>query len=229
MHFLLRTVALPSRRRSAAGDRRRGYGADRDRPLARAALACALAACAGAFTACASNHVAEGAKDGGLPIRIQCVIYGSPGGSVGGSQRSAANAHGDQRFELIDQSRSSASDLYSKTRKLEDASTKVTTDEILKETITFFESKGFFDKAESGPAPSSGGGGILRAIEVETPDRFVHLTIQKGFTQPEMTRFMECQKAFFDIYNNTYQLQAVDRAPDWESQNPGAAKKKPNG
>jgi hypothetical protein len=205
-----RTIAAARRTPCAAGEPSR-------LAFARTWLALVFALSTAALSGCASTG-ADAPKDGSGAIRIECVIYGA----------SAQGSRPDQRFELIDKSRSSAADLYSKTRKLEDASTKVTTDEILKETLAFFESKGFFEKAESGPAPS-GSAGLLRAIEVETPDRFVHLTIQKGFTQPEMTRFMECQKAFFDIYNNTYQLQAVDRAPDWESQNQGKSKKKPNG
>jgi hypothetical protein len=158
------------------------------------AIGCALGACA--------SSSASATKDGGHPIRIQYVHYTS-----------------GSKLELIDRSLSSSADLYSKTRKLEDASTKVTTDEILQETLSLFESKGFFDKAEPGGSPAAGKGLLYQSLEVETPERFVHMTVQKGSTPADVKVFNECWQAFRAIYNDTYQLQAVDHPPDWNAQN----------
>jgi hypothetical protein len=171
---------------------------------------CSLAACASDRTSSST----DAKQSGGHPIRIQYVHYTS-----------------GQKFELIDQSRSSATELYSKTRRLEDASTKVTTDEVLQATLDLFESKGFFDKAEHGASPASGQGVFLQSLEVETPDHWVHMSVQRGSTQPDLKLFTECKQAFIGIYNDTYQLQSVDRAPDWNVQAPSGqspAKKKIN-
>lgn len=173
-------------------------------------LACGLSAC----NSTSASSGADAKQGGGPAIRIQYVHYTS-----------------GQRLELINQSHSPSAEVYSKTRRLEDASTKVTTDEILQETIDYFESAGFFDKAEHGGSPAAGQGVLLQSLEVETPDRFVHMSVQKGMKPDDLKTFSECQKAFIAIYNNTYQLQSVDRVPDWNVQTPvgqGSAKKKPN-
>jgi hypothetical protein len=173
-----------------------------------AALAFALG-----LAACASGGSASGSdakKDGAHPIRIRYVHYSS-----------------GQKLELIDRSLSSSADFYSKTRKLEDASTKVTTDEVLQETVAEFEAKGFFEKAEPGGSPASGENALFQSLEVETPERFVHMSVRKGSSAADLQIFTDCKKAFILIYNDTYQLQSVDRPPDWNAQgkkNPTPAK-----
>ena len=59
---------------------------------------------------------------------------------------------------------------------------------------------------------------IFQSLEVETPERFVHMTVQKGSPAADLQTFTECKKAFIAIYNDTYQLQSVDRPPDWNAQ-----------
>jgi hypothetical protein len=163
---------------------------------------------------CASDKSAAGgaSKGGNHPIRVLYVHYKS-----------------NQKLELIDQSLSSSSDYYSQTRKLENAGTKVTSDEVLQELLDFFESKGFFDKGQGGPAPSSGEGVYLQALEVESSGRIVHMSMHKATPVDDIKLFLECQKAFVTIYNGTYQLQSVDRAPDWNVQGVSSGKKKSDG
>jgi hypothetical protein len=95
--------------------------------------------------------------------------------------------------------------------------------------LDLFESKGYFAGAEPGPAPASGEGVYLQALEVETPGRLVHMSIHKATTAKDIQLFLECQKAFVTIYNGTYQLQSVDRAPDWNVQGVSSGKKKSDG
>jgi hypothetical protein len=168
-----------------------------------------------ALAACASEHSsASGGADtsGGHPIRILYLAYKS-----------------NQRLELIDRSLSSSSEYYSQTRKLENAGTKVTSDEVLKETLDLFDSKGFFEKAEPGPAPASGESVYTQSLEVETPGRVVHMSLHKATPPKDVQLFLDCQKAFVTIYNGTYQLQSVDRAPDWNVQGGSPSKKKSDG
>ena len=168
-------------------------------------LVCACAVLLALVAACASGGSASSTDaPGAHPIRIQYMHYTS-----------------GQKLELIDRSLSSSADYYSKTRRLEDANTKVTTDEVLQETLALFESKGFFDKAQPGASPAAGEGVLYQSLEVETPERFVHMTVQKGTTPADLKIFSECWQAFRLIYNETYQLQSVDRPPDWNAQNKG--------
>jgi hypothetical protein len=184
-------------------------------PLALVALPLILVASLLGLGACTSDRssASSGAgASGDRPIRILYVAYKS-----------------SQRLQLIDRSMSSSADYYSQTRKLEDAGTKVTSDEVLQETLDLFESKGFFDKAEHGAAPLSGENVYLQALEVETPGRVVHMSIHKATPPKDVQLFLECQKAFVTIYNGTYQLQSVDRAPDWNVQGGSPSKKKSDG
>lgn len=163
-----------------------------------------------AAASCASSAAHEsGDKPAhtGKPARVAYVNY-------------AAAASG-QRLEIVNESHTDRTELYSRARPLEDAVTKVTTDEVMDELIGFFRTKGFFEHAQRGPAPAAGEGQYSQAIEIETAGELLHMTVQKGLSADERQRFLECAQAFVMIYNNTYQLQSVDRAPDWNSSSGG--------
>jgi hypothetical protein len=158
-----------------------------------------------AIASCASPNSGKG--DGkpertGQPARVAYINYGaSPSG---------------QRLEIVNQSHTDRTELYSTARPIEEAITKVTTDEVMEELLGFLRTKGFFEHASKGPAPATGDGQYSQAIEIEAPGEFVHMTVHKGLSSDERQRFLECAQAFVLIYNDTYQLQSVDRAPDWD-------------
>jgi hypothetical protein len=174
-------------------------------------LSCALVLLA---QGCASRAAAAGETPQavGGPIRIRYAVYTS-----------------GQNLELVNPARSDRTELYSTTRKLEDAGTKVSTDEVLQETLRYFDEHGFGAKAVAGPAPRDGGNGAYsQALEVETPSRHVHMVLHRGLDEADRRRFLTCAKAFAEVYNSTYQLQSVDRAPEWET-NPRPAAKPSSG
>lgn len=123
----------------------------------------------------------------------------------------------NQNLVLLDQSHTDRSELYSSQVKIDQAGTKVTTDEVLEETLRFFREEGFFDRTTKGPAAA--GGDIVQTLEVETPDGTVHFRFGRS-TDPESAKvFRTCRDNFVALYNNVFQLQSVDRVPDWEAQN----------
>jgi hypothetical protein len=123
----------------------------------------------------------------------------------------------NQNLALVDQSHTDRAELYSEKRALDEAGTKVTTDEVLEETLKFFREEGFFDHAAPGPARA--GGGSAQALEVETPDGVMHLDLGRTTPAEVGKVFRTCRDNFAALYNNVYQLQSVDRDPNWDAQN----------
>ena len=121
-----------------------------------------------------------------------------------------------QDLVLVDQSHTDRSKLYSSRKPLSEAGTKVTTDEILEETLRFFREQGFFDRARGGVA--GGAGGAVQSLEVETPDGIVHLDVGPRAPAADARILRQCSRSFVELYNSIYQLQSVDRVPDWEPQ-----------
>jgi len=122
----------------------------------------------------------------------------------------------DQRLTLVDQSHTDRAKLYSSTRPLDEAGTKVTTDEVLEETLKFFREQGYFDHARKGPAPA--GTGVVQSLEVEMPGSTLHMSFGRSTPSAEQKVFRTCRDNFVALYNNVYQLQSVDRPPDWDTQ-----------
>ncbi len=127
-------------------------------------------------------------------------------------------------LELVNESHSDRSDTYSNTVPLANATRKVTTDEVLDEVIEQYKKGGFFEHATPGSAPSDGPANVGKAIEVEDGGKTVTWLVQKSAAKADRELFGRCTSLFGTVYNNTYQLQSVDRAPDWET--PKSPKKK---
>ena len=111
-----------------------------------------------------------------------------------------------QNLVLVDESHTEPVALYSEKRSLEDAVTKVTTDEVLEETLAYFQKQGFFDRARNGPAVA----GSAQSLEVETPDSTVHMDLGAGTSAEDGKVFRACRDAFAELYNSVFQLQSVD-------------------
>ena len=161
------------------------------RAVALAALgiaACASSASKGAQTASASTR----------PLRVHFVDWRS-----------------SQSLTLVDQSHTDRAKLYSTRHRLAEAGTKVTTDEVLEETVKFFRQQGFFDHARKGPAFP---GSVAQSLEVETPEEVVHMDLDRTTPPNDAKVFRTCRDNFAALYNSVYQLQSVDEAPDWDAQ-----------
>ncbi len=170
-------------------------------PALLATLPCALALAALGFAACGttSGSRAAEAPANTRPLRVRFVDWRS-----------------GQSLVLVDQSHTDRTKLYSSKRPLEEAGTKVTTDEVLEETLKFFREQGFFARAQSGAVTA--GAGAVQSLEVETPDGIVHLDLGQNTGATDVKLFRQCRLNFAALYNSIYQLQSVDRAPDWEAQ-----------
>jgi hypothetical protein len=154
----------------------------------------ALAGCASSSSAAGS----EGAPEKTRPLLVRFVDWRS-----------------GQRLTLVDESHTERSKLYSTTKSISEAGTKVASDEILEETVKFFRNEGFFSHAIPG---AGAGGGQAQSLDVETPEGTVHMDLAAGMKPADADVFRKCRNAFADIYNRVYQLQSVKEAPDWEQQ-----------
>jgi hypothetical protein len=59
----------------------------------------------------------------------------------------------------------------------------------------------------------------VQTLEVETPDGTIHFRFGRSTDAESAKVFRTCRDNFVALYNNVYQLQSVDRVPDWESRN----------
>ena len=153
------------------------------------------------FASCASSSKATGTESSPQktrPLLVRMIDWRS-----------------GQRLTLVDESHTERSKLYSTTKSIAEAGTKVASDEILEETVKFFRDQGFFAKALPGPAAQ---GGQAQSLDVETPEGTVHMDLAPGLNPADADVFRSCRKAFGDIYNRVFQLQSVKEAPDWDQQ-----------
>ncbi len=159
-------------------------------------LSCALAL---AFASCASASKSQAGDDPAAtrPLLVRFVDWRS-----------------GQRLTLVDESHTDRAKLYSSTKPIAEAGTKVTTDESLEETLRFFEDQGFFKRARPGAAA----GGGAQSLEVETPAGTVHMDLDATTSAEDAGVFRVCRNNFADLYNSVYQLQSVKEAPDWNQQ-----------
>jgi hypothetical protein len=123
-----------------------------------------------------------------------------------------------QTLTLVDQSHTDRTALYSTAQPLGEANTKVTTDEVMEETIKFFRERGFFEHAVKGTASAAASTGAAQSLEVETPDETVHMDLGRTTSAADANVFRQCRDNFAALYNNVYQLQSVDHPPDWDAQ-----------
>jgi hypothetical protein len=163
----------------------------------------ALAACSSPNAKASNGAANDGAapKGSGTPTQVRYVIYAS-----------------GQRLGLVNESHSNRAEHYSETKKLSEAGTKVTSDEVLEAVVEYFDEQGLFKTAASGVAPATSVNGISQALEVSIGGSVRHVTIGRGTAVDDHQRFLICAKAFADVYNATYGLQSVDRSPDFEDQ-----------
>jgi hypothetical protein len=126
-------------------------------------------------------------------------------------------------LELVNESHSDRAGTYSNTVPLASATRKVTTDEVLDEVIAQYKQGGFFEHTTPGSAPADAPANVGKAIEVEDGGKTVTWLVQKTAPKADRDLFGKCASLFGTVYNNTYQLQSVDQAPDWQT--PSSPKK----
>jgi hypothetical protein len=167
--------------------------------LSCASALVALPSCASSSSSAQSGSTSEKAAGA---MRVRYVTYAT-----------------NQQFVLVNPAHTDRSELYSKAVAIDEAGTKVSTDEVIDETLKWFDEKGFFDRAQPGPAPRTVQGKNPQALEVDRGGRVFHLLVSQGSSVEDRQCFNECGRAFLEIYNSTLQLQAVKEPPEWQTQN----------
>lgn len=122
----------------------------------------------------------------------------------------------NQNLCLASQGAQDRTETYSKAVPIDAAGTKIAPDDVVAAMIEFLDDNG--PKFITGTAPVTGGA-YTQSIEVETAGATRYIAVGKGTPLEDQKRFQECWKAFASVYNQTYQLQTVEQAPDWQSQN----------
>lgn len=122
----------------------------------------------------------------------------------------------NQNLCLASQGAQDRTETYSRAVPIDAAGTKIAPDEVVAAMIEFLDDNG--PKFIAGTAPTTGGA-YTQSIEIEAAGATRYIAVGKGSPLDDQKRFQECWKAFASVYNQTYQLQTVEEAPDWQSQN----------
>ena len=146
-----------------------------------------------------SGAGADAAQAAPRALRVRWRIYGS-----------------GQDLALASQGAQDRAETYSKAVAIDAAGTKVAPDEVVAAMIEYLDENG--PKFMPGAAPAAGGA-YAQSIEVDEAGRKRFIAVGKGSPLEDQKRFQECWKGFTTVYNQTYQLQTVDEAPDWQRQN----------
>jgi hypothetical protein len=109
---------------------------------------------------------------------------------------------------LVNELHTSRVDLYSSVRT--EASTKVATDEVVAALVEYLDQQGFMRHAATGSA----GGRSTQSLELQLDGRRTFMGISKGSPADQIQTFRNCRDGFIELYNQIYQLQAVDEVPD---------------
>lgn len=193
--------ALPSLRAGAQSCGALSRGA-----VSRSSLIGAALACMALFATCGapgSGSGAGGAQASGpsaepRQLRVRWQVYSS-------AQDLALASQG-----LLDRAAT-----YSQAVPLAAASTKIAPDEVVAALIEHCDSQGL--RSQPGAAPAAGLG-WSQSIEIEESGGKRWFGVGASSPLEEQKRFRECWQAFTAVYNQTYQLQAVEQTPDWQSQ-----------
>ncbi len=127
---------------------------------------------------------------------------------------------------LVNEAHTDPIELYSEIRT--DASTKVTSNEVMVAMLEHFDEQGFNDYARQGFAPITSAGGAVQSFEVEGPQGTIFLVNGPEVREPGRKAFRKCLKAFLEIQEMTLQAQAVeytDGADIFNNPTPSRSKK----
>ncbi len=114
---------------------------------------------------------------------------------------------GGRNFELVSESHSDRIAYYSSVR--DDANRKYQVDAVVAALLRELDKSGFDKYAQDGRAPSSAGGALTRAFEIQDNDRVRHWVIGDGSNSDEKRRFIESMTTFVQLYNVTESFQAI--------------------
>lgn len=155
-----------------------------------------LVSCLGA-TACVS-------QGSGGPDRFS-VEEGSPGRVTLRDYRS------QNELTLVNEAHTDPLEAY--TEKRSNASTKVTSNEVFRAMLEYFDDQGWSGFSRSGRAPLVGTGSMRWALEVESPTGTVqHVAVSLETPKGTMEPAIECKLGFMQIFDITQQSQAIDNA-----------------
>lgn len=151
-----------------------------------------------------------------LPLAGCANPTGAGGGSASGQHSVMTTAparatfidYGDfMRLSLVNEAHTDPVEYYSEVRS--NASTKITSNEILAATIEYFDELGFSQYAQQGFAPRQGAKGELQSLEIETETGVRHLLYGQQASPAARKAFVQCVMAWQEIYNHTPQAQAM--------------------
>lgn len=114
------------------------------------------------------------------------------------------------QFELVNQSHTAKVDQYSKVRKLEEASRKVSEDEVMAALLAWENENGFQKFAQKGAAPALRSGMRTWALEIETPAGTQYIMEASAASVDDKKQMRKLRDAVIEIFNNTQSWQAVD-------------------
>lgn len=159
-----------------------------------------------------------------LPL-AGCGAPGKSGSTRGGDAAAAAPRalrvrwriySSGQDLALASQGAQDRTETYSKAVAIDAAGTKVAPDDVVAAMIEFLDENG--PMFQPGAAPAADGA-YSQSIEVDEAGARRFIAVGKSSPLEDQKRFQECWKGFAAVYNQTYQLQTVEEAPDWQRQN----------
>jgi hypothetical protein len=167
----------------------------------------------------------------GAGLALLCLSLlgacGAPGAGRGGAATDASAAEArqlrvrwqvyssGQDLALASQGLLDRTSTYSQAVPIANASTKIAPDEVVQALIEHLDAQGL--RSQAGAAPAAGQG-WSQSIEIEDAGAKRWLGVGPSSRLDDQKRFRECWMAFTAVYNQTYQLQTVEEAPDWQRQ-----------
>ena len=141
---------------------------------------------------------ASNATSAPLQLRVRWQVYSS-----------------GQDLALASQGLLDRASTYSQAVPITAANTKIAPDDVVDALIEHLDDQGL--RSQPGAAPAAGQG-WSQSIEIEQAGATRWIGVGAASPLEEQKRFRECWMSFTAVYNQTYQLQTVEQAPDWRQQ-----------
>ncbi len=114
----------------------------------------------------------------------------------------------DRHFELASESHTDRVSYYSQVR--DDAARKIQHDGVMRALTNELERQGYKRHAQEGNAPRQSGGILRGSLQIEDGEHTSHWVVGRGTDAQERIDFNTCMQTFFELYNASQGLQAVD-------------------
>ena len=159
---------------------------------------CAACGSTGSGSNRSGDPDASNATSAPLQLRVRWQVYSS-----------------GQDLALASQGLLDRASTYSQAVPITAANTKIAPDDVVDALIEHLDDQGL--RSQPGAAPAAGQG-WSQSIEIEQAGATRWIGVGAASPLEEQKRFRECWMSFTAVYNQTYQLQTVEQAPDWRQQ-----------